>query len=709
MDLFSSRSKKSDAELAAARSEPSSDSSLAMGRRAVENRNSSSSSTAANNSIPGPYSEQVRLGRADVASWYNSPSPDKLSSAQQHFRRALSEHRDDADAHHGMAIVADLQEDYKTAEQHYLEAVALRPTDARILGDLGYSYLLQNRVKESELYLSRALAHEPNNQNAIKHLGDVYARTGKLDLARSTYRRVLNESEVTQAIAENSKTESDQSLLDRLRNRPNADSELIGDLQRGFDERHRLEEQQRQQRLLEQRDPRRQMTGEQLRDQLANIDGERYRDVSEGPIIIGGPGEPIQRLPQGNMAPEWPTQTPAFQTEISPRGQASSQTNQPSAAAPFPREMQAATNNQQGELVDELNTPWGRPVQPANGFSNEGGVGTADYAQPAPGPTSNAYPNRQPQNAIPAGGAFPPAPSGQPAFNGTPQSPPVGNDPFRNMPNYGERNPQGNASAPPQQFNQNQEDPSKAAARMGMGFGPGGMFPMFQGSSTSTMPGTNSMINGAAVPAPQRYLPGQPQTLNLENQMGAPSTNFGQLQNQLGHQVPTATPHLSQPRQIGTPSQFNQGTTESYGAGNFGGLQEYDQQRAQMGASLDAANQANRSQQIQYAPVGNEGGVGFAAGEVTYGSQDGGAYGSQYTLPSNGNMRTGGAQQPPQYPYVQRPQQQPEFSPQPPAPGNYSGQQPASYPGRNSGGFNNSNSAGDDYPASGLPTITPGN
>ncbi|MCA9046083.1 MAG: tetratricopeptide repeat protein, partial [Planctomycetaceae bacterium] len=415
MDLFSSRSKNADTEVAAARSEQS---SAAAGRRAVENRNSSTTGVTANNSIPGEYSEQVRLGRADVASWYNSPSPEKLSSAKQHFQRAVGENRSDANAHHGMAIVADLQEDYKTAEQHYLEAIALRPTDARILGDLGYSYLLQDRVRESELYLSRALVHEPNNQNAIKHLGDVYARTGKLDLARSTYRRVLNESEVTQAIAENSRTESDQSLLDRMRNRPNANSELIGDLQRGFDERHRLEEQQRQQRLLEQRDPRRQMTGDQLRDQLANIDGERYRDVSEGPIIIGAPGEPIQRLPQGNMAPEWSTQTPAFQTEISPRGQASTQVNQPSDAAPFPREMQAAAERQQGELVDELNTPWGRPVQPANGYSSEGGVGTADYSQPARTPSANPYMDPQQRQTLPASGALSPTPSGTPSFQG---------------------------------------------------------------------------------------------------------------------------------------------------------------------------------------------------------------------------------------------------------------------------------------------------
>ncbi|MCA9031912.1 MAG: hypothetical protein KDA66_13950, partial [Planctomycetaceae bacterium] len=69
MDLFSSRSKNADTEVAAARSEQS---SAAAGRRAVENRNSSTTGATANSSIPGEYSEQVRLGRADVASWYNS-------------------------------------------------------------------------------------------------------------------------------------------------------------------------------------------------------------------------------------------------------------------------------------------------------------------------------------------------------------------------------------------------------------------------------------------------------------------------------------------------------------------------------------------------------------------------------------------------------------------------------------------------------------
>ena len=52
-----------------------------------------------------------------------------------------------AESHHGLGIVCDLQQDYRSAEIHYRAALDGDPDNPLILGDLGWSYALQNRLQ----------------------------------------------------------------------------------------------------------------------------------------------------------------------------------------------------------------------------------------------------------------------------------------------------------------------------------------------------------------------------------------------------------------------------------------------------------------------------------------------------------------------------------------------------------------------------------
>ena len=106
----------------------------------------------------------VRAGQAIVASGQTDAL--KLAEARNNFEQALAMDQRHSAAHHGMAIVADLQQDYGTAEFHYKQALSANPSDPNLLNDLGYSYVLQNRFAEATNYLNRVLQISPQFERA---------------------------------------------------------------------------------------------------------------------------------------------------------------------------------------------------------------------------------------------------------------------------------------------------------------------------------------------------------------------------------------------------------------------------------------------------------------------------------------------------------------------------------------------------------------
>lgn len=128
-------------------------------------------------------------------------NPAALQNARQLFEQALMMDATNGQAHHGIAIASDLQEDWASAEQHYKQALAVDPSNPSLLNDLGYSYLLQNRYDESQQYLNRAIQLDARHERAHLNLALLSLRRGDTAAAQNTLARVFSPQEVSSNLA----------------------------------------------------------------------------------------------------------------------------------------------------------------------------------------------------------------------------------------------------------------------------------------------------------------------------------------------------------------------------------------------------------------------------------------------------------------------------------------------------------------------------
>jgi len=126
----------------------------------------------------------------------------KFSEAASVYKLVLRQDAQNGDAHHRLAILADLEKDYPTAETHYQKALAQKPANANILSDLGYSNYLRGNLKQAEQTLLQAIAADPQHIQAQNNLGQVYAEQGRYDDALATFRKVKPETEVQEVMAQ---------------------------------------------------------------------------------------------------------------------------------------------------------------------------------------------------------------------------------------------------------------------------------------------------------------------------------------------------------------------------------------------------------------------------------------------------------------------------------------------------------------------------
>lgn len=98
--------------------------------------------------------------------------------ARSAFVEVLAADPNNAKAHHGIAIIADISKDWSTAELHYRQALKQSPRDANLLNDIGYSYYLQNRFHDAESFLNQAAAIQPEHQTVQINLARLALRQG---------------------------------------------------------------------------------------------------------------------------------------------------------------------------------------------------------------------------------------------------------------------------------------------------------------------------------------------------------------------------------------------------------------------------------------------------------------------------------------------------------------------------------------------------
>ncbi len=125
----------------------------------------------------------------------------RLEESQRAFELVLAAKADDADAHHGLAVIADKQQLFGVADNHYEAALRKQPRNANLLNDIGYSHWLRGGDKQAEKRLLEALAVDPGHKGATLNLGTLYGKQGRYEDAYALLRKGSSEAETQQYLA----------------------------------------------------------------------------------------------------------------------------------------------------------------------------------------------------------------------------------------------------------------------------------------------------------------------------------------------------------------------------------------------------------------------------------------------------------------------------------------------------------------------------
>lgn len=464
----------------------------------------------------------------------------RIPEARRAYDEVLQLLPDDPTAHHGLAMAADLTENWVEAEEHYRQALRARPRDANLLCDMGYSYLLQNRYSEAASYLSQAIQINPNHENAHANLALLDVRQGNREAARERLtQRYSDPARVTQILASLESRPGSQTAAVALTSTTgeipkNASFEEI----REIANRERIAAEQRRAAInvpVDQDSAIHSVSATNLQ-----YDQGQYVHPPHGsaqhPGQFSGPGvaaTTAETLPTGSYVPVSPApgsylpnmgiQTPpAFSTQFGSQPTTTSQMN-PMAASPQhavnPSHFNGNENQQpphsniqiQPKIFPPVNPGAVVAVRPSGSFQPP--TQGVSYGQPMgfnqPPANAAGYPGElglaAPDIDQVHGNASPGNTFGQPAANMTGQ---------QNL-TLGQQYPNTNQSTSHVQLD-------------GLNIGPGSLFPIGQGAGhqdgqlrmgNTSPPGSNSVINGAMYGQPVSTLPSQEWMMQQQQQI----------------------------------------------------------------------------------------------------------------------------------------------------------------------------------------------
>ncbi|MFV0445854.1 MAG: tetratricopeptide repeat protein [Planctomycetaceae bacterium] len=601
---------------------------------------------------PGAGNVSRLIQNGDQALSEHAQNPARLAEARNQFEEVLRIDPNNAVAHHRLAVIGDLAHNFGDAEKHYAQALRANPNDAQLLHDIGYSYMLQEKPGEAIPYLKRSLEVSPGFDMAARKLADAYVRTRQTELAQQTLSQVMPSAQVGAEI-ERLQAAHDParkpSLFGRMRDlRPeeaapdSPTQQLMAELEhaRVEAERARLDKQQAQvaqQQMAADGWPQRPPVHDsQISQVMAAMDQQSRPPVGQ-PIYLdpGRPGATPYTDPRqlaagpnawGQPVPNTTGYGPADNDPVS-GPMAGGQV--PSQAGPGPSAMQTASDSraqyndpgfQYAEVIrgtqrgsaspdaaylaqqQRPSAPWGvqgqpQPASATSGIDMVGGRYT-------PGSLSDRA-----QNSM--GGAVE---SANYSFNSPAMAQPNG----AYGPNGAYRLPSSNDVAtglarPSTAPGAPATDDYQAAAALGMGVGPGQMFPVIRRADVSS-PGAGSVWNGTQLPQAGRQLPTDRPISDLSkpfNQPGQPSGMNGAMvtgPNSLGQQMPSGGQYYTAPNQFAggpnnappqTPQQQWTASAFQMQPGSPGtnyGLQGYDQMRTQADSQRNAVIQQVQGQ-----------------------------------------------------------------------------------------------------------------
>jgi tetratricopeptide (TPR) repeat protein len=118
----------------------------------------------------------------------------KFDLAEEQFRQVLKENpRNPSVLNYYGYMLADRGVRLEEATDMIKRALAEDPMNAAYLDSLGWAYFKQNKFSEAEDPLRQAASRESHDPTILSHLGDLYSKTGKDDLAATQWQKSVDE------------------------------------------------------------------------------------------------------------------------------------------------------------------------------------------------------------------------------------------------------------------------------------------------------------------------------------------------------------------------------------------------------------------------------------------------------------------------------------------------------------------------------------
>ncbi len=89
-------------------------------------------------------------------------------------------------------FLIEQSKNYKEAFELISQAVKIDPTNPSYLDSLGWAFFKLGKYAEAEKELKKAAELSPSSSTINEHLGDVYQKQNKPELARDAWQRALN-------------------------------------------------------------------------------------------------------------------------------------------------------------------------------------------------------------------------------------------------------------------------------------------------------------------------------------------------------------------------------------------------------------------------------------------------------------------------------------------------------------------------------------
>ena len=126
----------------------------------------------------------------------------RRDEARKELEAILASEPDSPDALFQMGVINNIEKKYKEAEAAYRRCHALSPTNARCLMGVVENYMNQSQPDAALRTIQEELQKTPDRLELISAMGNVYVRSGKVDLGISEFQKLaarLNKNPVAQS------------------------------------------------------------------------------------------------------------------------------------------------------------------------------------------------------------------------------------------------------------------------------------------------------------------------------------------------------------------------------------------------------------------------------------------------------------------------------------------------------------------------------